>query len=58
MTFVTDARAYPLITKAREGLSFAQVAAEVGVNVLNNSLSFGADQQLDQVRGGKKRMSI
>jgi cytochrome P450 len=46
MTFVTDPRAYPAITRARDGLSFAVVAAEVGRNVLGQTADYTNDQQL------------
>lgn len=48
MTFVTDPAAYPLITKAREGLSFTEVAAAVGEGVLAQDREWALDPNLDK----------
>jgi len=52
MTFVTDPRSYPMITKARDGLSFSVVAAAVGQDVLAQSKSFSTDALVDDAVHG------
>lgn len=50
ITFITDPSCYPHITKARDGLSFAEVAVGVSKAVLNEPVESADDKELDAGR--------